>query len=339
MGGLLSSSVAAWAREGWPAPDARMRQPPACASLRPSAWPLTAPACPRTHPSPRCGAARWCAPAPRTPPPWWCSSSRWWWASCRRRCTCRAAASRRRSGSRRSRRGWRGGARRARGCMLGRERRQPRQRAFALQLAQRLAALGRAGRLPRGRRPPPSHLPAAPAVPQGLLCGMTQVIVQKLSDSETAKAGVLQVRRRGMLQQRAALAALQVAALFPQAGQGPLRSTPTCAPQSTRRPAAPPTLPTLRSLRTTSWTRCWPCLPAASRACTRRRCWRWCVGARAGRAGQRVGLQAGPPAPVGAGGKRGALLRQLYPAPPRARCLPLALTHAHCRAPLRCRAP
>lgn len=30
---------------------------------------------------------------------------------------------------------------------------------------------------------------------QGLLCGMTQVIVQKLSDSESAKAGVLQVRR------------------------------------------------------------------------------------------------------------------------------------------------
>jgi importin subunit beta-1 len=30
---------------------------------------------------------------------------------------------------------------------------------------------------------------------QGLLCGMTQVIVQKLSDSDNAKAGVLQVRR------------------------------------------------------------------------------------------------------------------------------------------------
>ena len=39
-----------------------------------------------------------------------------------------------------------------------------------------------------------AHVPPPPPLGvQGLLCGMTQVIVQKLSDSDTAKAGVLQV--------------------------------------------------------------------------------------------------------------------------------------------------
>lgn len=41
-----------------------------------------------------------------------------------------------------------------------------------------------------------THLATTSSHPlQGLLCGMTQVIVQKLSDSDSAKAGVLQVRR------------------------------------------------------------------------------------------------------------------------------------------------
>lgn len=70
---------------------------------------------------------------------------------------------------------------------------QPAQARCALPPAvPTLYAMGRDRVLPTADTPPCLPLLAPPPLPQGLLCGMTQVIVQKLSDSDSAKAGVLQ---------------------------------------------------------------------------------------------------------------------------------------------------